>query len=264
MPRRCSVCGRKDLKKINEAICNNSSYRSIAQQFGIIHTTLQRHIETCLGLELATIQQKHREQQAINVYDEFKEQLAFAKDLRLAAREYLSDVNDPLKLSITPKAHEIEVTYFDHNDMQMVGDVMMPKKKTAQLSTILESIFTEGNLEPDKYKITTIDIRKFALDAINTTDTCIDKFAKLSGEYTKDKENPADLSRVASAVKEYRASLQVEDHIWHNGCKPHEYFQPMPTEAEIRAVEENLCRHSKVDPSKLDAHIQQQELGRVD
>lgn len=253
MPRRCSICARKDVKKVNEAICNNLSYRSIAQRFGVIHTTLQRHIETCLGLELATIQQKHREQQAIDVYEEFKEQLAFAKDLRVAAREYLSDVADPLRLSITPKAHEIEVTYFDHNDMEMVGEVMRPKKKTAQLSTILESIFAEGNLEPDKYKITTIDIRKFALDAINTTDTCIDKFAKLSGEYTKEKDNPQRLAEVVYTVSEqYRIAYEFDKiHKESNG----RWGKPM-LENFLDIEIERYAKHHQQDPDKVRQSVQ--------
>ena len=260
MPRRCSVCSDKRAKKINESICNNLSYRSIALQFGMSHTAVIRHVETCLGLELAVIQKKHVERQAIDVYEEFKEQLAFAKDLRLAAREYLSDVNDPLKLSITPKAHEIEVTYFDHNDMEMIGEVMRPKKKTAQLSVILESMFSEGNLEPDKYKITTVDIRKFALDAINTTDTCIDKFAKLSGEYTADKSNPADIGTLASIVKKYRADVEEQARIY-DGTQG-KFGSPMPSEDELRVEIERLCRHQKVEYARLESHLAQ-ELGRV-
>ena len=115
-------------------------------------------------------------------------------------KEYLSDVHDPLKLSLTPKAHEIEVTYFDYNDMEMVNNVMRPKKKTAQLSTILEAVYSDAQLEPDKFSVKTIDIRKFALDAINTADTCIDKFTKIEGLYTRDKANPAD---VQAQVKQF-------------------------------------------------------------
>lgn len=143
-------------------------------------------------------------EQAIDVHAEFREQLAFAKQLRSAAQEYLSNANDPFKLAVTPKAHEIEVTYFDHNDMEMRGEIMFPKKKIAQLNVILESVYADGNLEPDKYKITTVDIRKFALDAINTTDTCIDKFAKLGGAYQQDRPNDAVVSK---AIAETLASF---------------------------------------------------------
>lgn len=203
MPRRCSICSHPQVKKINEAICNSRSYRSIASQFGSTHATVMRHIETCLGLELSVLIKEAKIKRAINVYDEFTEQLDFAKQLRLAAQDYLRDANNPLRLAITPKAHEIEVTYFDHNDMETIGfgenAVERPKKKAAQLSVILESLTTSG-IEPDKFKITTIDIRKFALDAINTADTCIDKFAKMGGDYTKDKVNPADIDLVTETV----------------------------------------------------------------
>lgn len=166
--------------------------------------TVIRHVEVCLGMELSAIVKEAKVKRAIDVYEEFTEQLDFAKQLRLAAQDYLGNTSDPLRLSITPKAHEIEVTYFDHNDMKIIGfgdnAVERPKKKTAQLSIILESIFAEGNIEPDKYKITTVDIRKFALDAINTADTCIDKFAKMGGLYTTDKPNT---QTVTEALKGY-------------------------------------------------------------
>lgn len=195
MPPKCKSCQHPDVKTINSQIRSSVSLRNIALQFGMSHTAVNRHAETCLGLTIGALIEQGKIERAIDVHEEFREQLTFAKQLRLAAQEYLGNPNDPLRLLITPKAHEIEVTYFDHNDLVPVGIgetvVMKPKKKVAQLSVILEAVYADGNLEPDKYKVTTIDIRKFALDTINTTDTCIDKFAKLGGAYTQDKPNTA-------------------------------------------------------------------------
>ncbi len=200
MPPKCKTCLHPERDAINSQIKASASLRDIALQFGMSHAAVHRHIETCLGLTIGVLIQERKIEQAIDVYEEFREQLAFAKQLRTAAQEYLGDANDPLKLAITPKAHEIEVTYFDHNDMEERGEIMFPKKKTAQLNVILEAVYSDAQLEPDKYKITTVDIRKFALDAINTTDTCIDKFAKIGGAYTQDKKNETDKSEIARAV----------------------------------------------------------------
>ena len=176
------------------------NFRNISDSYGMSVSSVSRHVSDHLKFKVKEVIENNQVKRAIDVYDEFVEQLDFAKALRLAAREYLSNVNDPLRLSITPKAHEIEVTYFDHNDMEMVNDVMRPKKKTAQLSVILESIYADAQMEPDKFSVKTIDIRKFALDAINTADTCIDKFAKMGGDYTQDKKNPADIKSIAREV----------------------------------------------------------------
>lgn len=203
--RKCSVCTHKDVGEINLLIAQPVSFRSISSQFGMSHPAVSRHAQNCLEFDVSALVAEQKITQIINVYDEFCEQLAFAKQLRRAAQEYLSDASDPLKLSITPKAHEIEVTYFDYNDIETLGTgpnaVERPKKKTAMLSVILESIANDW-MEPDKFKIATIDIRKFALDAIHTTDVCIDKFAKLGGDYTKEKANPADNLGTARKVVE--------------------------------------------------------------
>lgn len=203
--RKCSVCTHKDVGEINLLIAQPVSFKMISGQFGMGKSSVGRHAENCLQLDLSALIAEKKIAQVVNVYDEFCEQLAFAKQLRRAAQEYLSDAADPLKLSITPKAHEIEVTYFDYNDIETLGTgpnaTERPRKKTALLSVILESIANDW-MEPDKFKIATIDIRKFALDAIHTTDVCIDKFAKLGGDYTKEKANPADNLGTARKVVE--------------------------------------------------------------
>lgn len=87
------------------------------------------------------------------------------------------------------------------------------------------------------------------------------ELAKVQGEYTADKANPADLSTLADVVKRYRADVIEQARIFDgtNG----KFGAAMPTEAEMRGEIERLCRHSKVDPLKLDAFVTQQELGSV-
>lgn len=132
---------------------------------------------------------------SVDVAVEFFEQLEMAKQVRDAARAYLGDPSDPLKLIMVPQAHEIEIVYYDHNDTQTLGEVSFPKKKKALLSVIMQSLAAEG-MEPDKFTIKTVDIRKFALDAIASADLCIDKFARMTGAYksTPDEKDPALLA----------------------------------------------------------------------
>lgn len=241
MPPTCKICPRENVSQIDTRIRRGESLRYIAlQELGAAKhfMSVNRHAENCLKLTIQAAIKEQRIERAIDVYEEFREQLTFAKELRLAAREYLSDANDPLKLSITPKAHEIEVTYFDHDDLEVDSKTGAehPKKKVAQLSIILESIFAAGSLEPDKYKITTIDIRKFALDAINTTDTCIDKFAKMGGKYTKEMENPQTPETVARAVLNAIKDAREEDILYtmRTQFSPDEY-PSFDVEAFLRA-----------------------------
>lgn len=208
--RPCSCCSHPELRAINKAVFNRESFRTISSKYGMSDKSVYRHANNCLCIDSRLLNGHAKTTQIIDVYAEFEEQLAFAKQLREAAREYLSNISDPLRLSITPKAHEIEVTYFDHNDTETIGfgenAIKKPKKKVAQLSVLLESLVDAG-LHPDKYKITTVDIRKFALDAINTADTCIDKFAKMGGDYKREGENPHDIERATTAMIQWLAGI---------------------------------------------------------
>lgn len=214
--RPCAICTHQKNTEIDTLIKQRLvaghviDYRNISETYGMAISAVSRHVSDHLKLKLREAIEDHQLKRVVDVYDEFLEQLDFAKHLRQSAQEYLSDVNDPLKLSITPKAHEIEVTYFDHNDMEIVpmGNKVIerPKKKAAQLSVILES-FVDRNLHPEKFKVTTIDIRKFALEALDRADMSIDKFAKLGGNYTNPKTNSEDISAIAKQlVKELMAT----------------------------------------------------------
>jgi hypothetical protein len=197
--RKCSICAHKDVGQINTLLSNAVSFRVISRQFtgdDKARDSLRRHTENCLKLEIGSIIKERKLENAINVHEEFREQLAFAKKLRAAAEEYLSSETDPMRLVLIPRADEIDVTYYDFADTTPKGE---PKKKTATLHALMAKV-ENLNLEADKITIKHVDMRKFALDAINTADTCIDKFAKLGGDYSKDKENPITVDQIADTI----------------------------------------------------------------
>lgn len=223
--RKCSICTNEQRETINSQIATGVSFRGISRQFDVGDDSVRRHSENCLGYTIGVLIQEKKIEQAIDVHAEFREQLVFAKELRVAARSYLSDPNDPLKLTIIPRADEIEVVYFDYQDKDDKGN---PKKKTAYLNVLLASIEEGATIEADKVQIKHVDLRKFALDAINTTDTCIDKFAKLGGEYKKEGVNPQDPETikqgaidllVAGGMERSRAEILVEAPIVSNAVQ---------------------------------------------
>lgn len=203
--RPCRICTHEKNTEIEDIIEQRLlsgsviDFRNISETYGMAISSVSRHVSDHLKLKLKQIVEERRTARAINVHDEFLEQLDFAKKLRGQA--------------------ELLVKSVDAND------------------------------------------RKFAVDAIKVTDLCIDKFAKLSGEYTVDKQNPADLSTLADVVKRYRADVIEQARIFEgtNG----KFGAAMPTEAEMRGEIERLCRHQKVDYAKLENHISQQDLGKV-
>jgi hypothetical protein len=201
MGQRCKICSHTSVRNINSAIRKGRSLRAIGVQFGISHTTVQRHTNECLSLELQALIQQNKLEQAVNVHEEFLENLVFAKDLRLAARKWLT-VNDEIDLD--PRASEVLVIYDDLLDVTAKGQ---PKTKKEKLHVLLETATVKGAVRPDYAIIKTMDNRKFALEAIGAADSCVDKFAKLGGLYAKDKENPqdAELAKLKAKI-EARAS----------------------------------------------------------
>lgn len=261
MPPKCKTCLDPNVGQINTLLKEGVSFRNIAKQVGSdgSYSSIVRHAEH-LGLEMGVIVKEKLVKQAINVHDEFGEQLQFAKRLRTAAEEYLSHPDDPLRLVLMPRADEIEVVYYDNNDLTD-GDRPKPKKKSGDLQTLLYSLAAPDSMvdeyakdtakeklvdvgdpdqmfeetwdaarryfvqerqsidrEADKVTIKHVDLRKFALDAINTTDTCIDKFAKLTGAYQQDKPNDRNveeefkllLQRIQKRAEVNKTSVEYE------------------------------------------------------
>lgn len=254
-PQRIAAEKRKEMsihERQNKALelwlVKKKSYREIEKILGI--SSSQVGIDVNAAFTRAA--EKLTNELTVNVRREFHDQLKFAKKLRMAAEEYLSDPDDPLKLVIMPRADEIEVVYYDNCDMTG-GDNPQPKKKKGNLQSLLAMLAGPGEIQDewardtaqkkltdigdpdemfnatweaarnyfvgerqsidrdaDKVTIKHIDLRKFALDAINTTDTCIDKFAKLGGDYTKDKNNPADSLAIARQVIEDAVAKGME------------------------------------------------------
>lgn len=207
--RKCSICTHEQVDQINTDIYNRVSFRGISLKYGMSDMSVARHTHDCLELELQTLIKEHKIAQAINVHDEFAEQLAFAKTLRDTAQMYLSDPDDPFGLFIGPQAHEIDVTYYDFNDLEEVGSgenmTLRPKKKKAKLNDILAEMAGKG-LESSRVEIKTLDIRKYALDAISTADVCIDKFARMGGAYQKDRRNERDPAQLMEDLVNFLVS----------------------------------------------------------
>ncbi len=231
MAQRCKTCAHPQVKAINRAALQGRSLRAIAEQHGpLSHVSLSRHLEGCLKVELGAVIQQHKNNQAVDVKAEFEEQLAFAKSLRRAAEQYLTSDTDPLKLVLIPRADEIDVTYYDFQDKTEKGE---PKKKTSNLHVLLAKVEGGLNAEADKVVIKHVDMRKFALDAINTTDTCIDKFAKLAGLYTQDKPNPLSDTDLA---KKYLQLWQAEGGDLESGIGHALRYHPKADIAELGTV----------------------------
>jgi hypothetical protein len=148
MPPTCSICKLKNVGEINSQIAQGVPFRNIAQQIKPTHYSVYRHAINCLTMDVQQFMREGRLPSVINVREEFAEQLAFAKKLRVAAQDYLSDPADPLKVILLPRADEIEVVYYDNNDVTE-GENPKPKKKRTDLQTLLYMLQGPDDLADD-------------------------------------------------------------------------------------------------------------------
>ena len=197
MPRKCLVCQHDSVAQINSAIAAGQGCRDIAGHWGgLSKSSVYRHSRDCLQLSLRVMVGEQHVNQAIDVHREFSEQLELAKQLREISNEYLSDPDDPSQLFLGPQAHEIDVFYTDHNDCDGEG---RPKKKKAKLNVLLAEL-AGREIEAPPVEMKTLDVRKFALDTVRAVDLCLDKFARISGVYQKDKSNELDTAGMIEAL----------------------------------------------------------------
>lgn len=119
------------------------------------------------------------QKQAINVYEEFRKNFEFVGKLRGACENWL---NVGGEFAIEPRTNEIDVVYWDQATKQHV---------TERLDRVLAKAELLGELPKLTPFIKTVDLREYALKVIDRIDTTLDKFAKMGGDYTKERENPA-------------------------------------------------------------------------
>lgn len=199
MPRKCTICHHKLVEEIDKRIAEGTAFRIIANQFAVGNSSIQRHVEKCLRVDMQQAMVERKIRSKINVTEEYAEQLRLAKATREAAMAWLLDPEDPLKVTLIPRADEIEVVYYDHNDLFMG----QPKRKRANLQVMFAALASEGGWQPDKYSVKHVDLRQFALSCLQAADMAIDKLAKIEGAYTENRPNPvaAALSMLQEIAK---------------------------------------------------------------
>lgn len=232
----CSICRGKKIEKreaINRALGKGISYRDIEAMTGVAYRTIGNHAQ-----HLPAIFREAKEKgilgQSVDVHQEFSEQLQFAKKMRVAAQDYLSHP-DTGEICLFPRSDEITVVYEDLQDLTAKGE---PKRKSDTLDILLERVKT-GSVEPQRTIIKHVDMRSFALDAIRTADMCVDKFAKLAGEYQKDRENSDELGilkrQIEKVALDHGTDYQTELTIFLQ-----EYSDKIKPDLKVRLASELL------------------------
>jgi hypothetical protein len=218
---KCPVCIHPNAEKVSKAIVEgrmtqdeifDTYLADLKDNYAHEKSPGQRisyHTKNCLHKSAAVIANKQLEKHGIIVVDEFTEQLKLAKELRNAAVKLLTDP-DTGEIDLSPHASEVRVHYWQTRDSIESAEITglklrgQRRKKIETLQVLLDKIDKERPTPYDEREIVSIksvDPRSFALDAIRTCDTAIDKFARMGGLYKADQTNPNDIAiRAAQAI----------------------------------------------------------------
>lgn len=194
--RTCSICSHPQVRQINSLIRKGVSIRGISAKYSVTDSSLCRHLEKHLKLQVAAVIEKQQEAQAIDVIAEFTSLLAETKEALEASKAVLT-VNG--KIDFNPRAWEVEVVYLDPAQTDKDGN-MFPQKEP--LADILYRLKENWKLIPQHTFVKIQDMRKIHLEAIAKTDSLLDRFAKLGGLYQDNKANPQN-----EAIKQITAMV---------------------------------------------------------
>lgn len=148
---------------------------------------------------------KRTDKRIVDVYLEFQKNLEFVGKLRDASEKWLQHPESDV-FSIDPRGDEIDIVYFDYEDKDQSGN---PKRKVACLQDVLAKL--QGTrYESDAQFIKTVDLREYALKAVDRIETTLDKFAKMGGDYSKEKENPQTLAVFRTTIERLAADPRIE------------------------------------------------------
>ncbi len=145
--------------------------------------TLKRHVGRCLETTFYELRKQNKINQAGDVANHLNLWLDEAAELYDAAKDVLLVDGE---LNLNPRAWEISVVYEDHNDL--IEGTNQPKLKTATLSKLLARIESAG-YEPKHSYIKAEDARKTIRECLSSAESLLDKHAKITGAYMKDKDN---------------------------------------------------------------------------
>ena|SRR5579875_1105477 len=85
MPRRCSICSHRDRKKIDAALANGESNRTISNQFRLTASSVQRHRQH-VGASLQRAAERREESASESIYAEMRALIDEARGLLAEAK----------------------------------------------------------------------------------------------------------------------------------------------------------------------------------
>lgn len=188
--RKCTVCTHKKVGHINKQLAEGVSFRNILERTGLTLGALHRHTENCLKLDLQTVHEEKKVEQAFDFAAELNRLYAKANKMVEAIERWLVDPENAEEFDIGPRDVEILVVYLDHNDL---NEHRKPRRKKGTLADLLDRA-EAGNITVQGVASMAMDNRKLYLEAFKTLNDRLEQMAKFHGLFVQKTENTVNIN----------------------------------------------------------------------
>lgn len=197
MSRSFAIVNHPKRAEIEEAILQGQSCVSIAKNYGISSSAVDRYKKKALRKQLQVAAIKDVD----SLIDRLNEYLDGVDQMYDSIYDWLSDPDDPARLTIEPRAKEVNVVYLVDVD----GDKV---KKRGKLQDLLDRL--EGNgLVPLEVSVSMSDPRQLLLATVSTLNKTLEIIAKAKGDIVDTKVEVRSVTgNTAEIISKIRTALE--------------------------------------------------------
>lgn len=181
--------------RIIRDLINQVPYETIANNYGLTFSSVQRYASQKLRLQAAKALKKGYYDGA-NLLSRIEDTIVYVQKMYEACDEWLTDPDDPSSYTLDSRADEIKVIYEEHYPDANGKD--RSRRKTEDLQTLLDRALTKDDklimVETKK-----ADPRKLVLDTANTMSKQLELLAKIAG-VVQDQVTNINIDTVNTAV----------------------------------------------------------------
>ena len=163
--------------RIIRDLINQVPYETIANNYGLTFSSVQRYASQKLRLQAAKALKKGYYDGA-NLLSRIEDTIVYVQKMYEACDEWLTDPDDPSSYTLDSRADEIKVVYEEHYPDANGED--RSRRRTDDLQSLLDKALTEDDVlilvETKK-----ADPRKLVLDTANTMSKQLELLAKIAG-----------------------------------------------------------------------------------
>lgn len=206
----CKICKGKHRKAIERKLISGSSISSIATQYNLSRTTINKHKKLHMASSMFKDIEEVRDALSLDVIKErVNNQSDQIEKLIAACDLWLQDPDDPTKYFVGLRSDEIEVSY---NDIDDNGRRMAMKRK-ATLQELIERIEASDRFALVNIETNMTDPRILLLKAIKEQNATVASIAQMIRNQTDWMRQKEIMDKALKDVEKSGGTITIQEEI---------------------------------------------------